>query len=58
MFINMAALINKKIDEGLIDVTNDSSGVKSGTEALIGINGKGPLKLTTGSKDNDHSCPC
>lgn len=58
MFASMAALINKKIDEGLIDITNDSSGVKSGTEALIGMNGKGPVKLNPDKKDGSDICPC
>lgn len=58
MFIHMASLINKKIDEGLIDITNDSSGVKSGTETLIGINGKGSLRLNSDQKNKADSCPC
>ena len=41
----MAGLINKKIDDGAIDVTNESSGVRSGTGVSTTSNGKNPLSL-------------
>ncbi len=55
----MASLIYKKVEDGMIDVTNECSGVRSGTGVPVGTKEtKTPVSLTPSIKRKEDSCGC
>lgn len=60
MFTKMAEYVNKKIETGAIDPTNESSGVRIGTGTITPIvnSKKGNLKLNDTNKRQGDKCEC
>ena len=55
----MSNMIYKKVEEGMIDVTNECSGVRSGTATPAGPKDpKATVSLGSSTKHKDDQCGC